>query len=54
MINVAQKHDIYQNTRFQTEVVRASWVEEQKKWELELRDLSGNTQDLETVYYDVL
>lgn len=54
MKNVARKYNIYENTRFQTEVLRASWVEERNQWKLELRDLSGTSQELETVYYDVL
>jgi hypothetical protein len=61
MKNVAKKHHIYENTKFETEVLRASWIAERKQWKLDLRNLnpsrlgtSNNKQEFESVYYDVL
>lgn len=36
MKGVARKHGIYEQTQFETKVIRATWIEERKKWELEL------------------
>lgn len=36
MQGVARKHGVYEQTQFETKVVRASWIENKKKWELEL------------------
>ncbi|CEP14896.1 hypothetical protein [Parasitella parasitica] len=53
--SVAKKHDIYQHTRFNTEVVRAAWIEEKKQWRLDLRDKHPSANDdIETVYFDIL
>ncbi|CAO0799620.1 unnamed protein product [Mucor circinelloides] len=36
MQGVARKYNVYEQTQFETKVVRASWIEDKKKWELEL------------------
>ncbi|KAI8881608.1 alpha/beta hydrolase fold-3 domain protein [Backusella circina FSU 941] len=37
MKTVARKYKVYEHTQFETEVVRTSWIEEKKQWELELK-----------------
>jgi cation diffusion facilitator CzcD-associated flavoprotein CzcO len=58
MRKVAKKHDVYENTRFQTEVLRATWIEDRKQWRLDLKDISPtsdlSSSEVETVYFDVL
>jgi cation diffusion facilitator CzcD-associated flavoprotein CzcO len=45
MRNVAKKYDIYKQTQFETEVVRATWIEGTKKWEIELKTAGSNGEN---------
>ncbi|CAO3607274.1 unnamed protein product [Mucor hiemalis] len=52
MQGVAKKYKLYEQTQFNTEVVRASWKENTNKWEIELKTKGiGATQ---TRYYDFI
>lgn len=52
MQGVARKYNLYDQTQFNTEVVRASWLEDTKKWEIELKTKGiGATQ---TRHYDFM
>jgi cation diffusion facilitator CzcD-associated flavoprotein CzcO len=53
MKKVAKKHDVFKNIQFNTTVVRASWIEEKKKWELELSQPSVNKKN-EVKYFDFM
>ncbi len=52
MKGVARKHNLYEQTQFQTEVVRASWIEDTKKWEIELK--SEGKEETEIRFYDIM
>lgn len=52
MKGVARKYGIYEQTQFETSVLRASWIEEKRQWELEL--LQHNSTVPQIVYYDFM
>ncbi|KAI9481502.1 MAG: hypothetical protein EXX96DRAFT_566975 [Benjaminiella poitrasii] len=52
MINVAKKHHLYEQTQFETEVTRASWIEDRKQWELEIK--TPNNDENHIKYYDLV
>lgn len=39
MQNVAKKYDVVKLIQFNTTVVRATWLDDKKKWELELNQV---------------
>lgn len=51
MQGVARKHGIYEQTQFETKVIRATWIEERKKWELELHQPTIH-KDNQIKYFD--
>lgn len=52
MRDVAKRHGVYEQTQFETEVVSASWIEEDKKWKLELKTVGNTTNQIK--YFDFL
>lgn len=52
MMSIARKHNLYKQVQLETEVVRASWIEDKKKWELELKTAGIN--DTRVSYYDLV
>lgn len=52
MRSVARKHHIYEQTQFNTEVIRASWIEQSKKWEIELK--TNESKETQTRLYDFM
>ncbi|CAO3618430.1 unnamed protein product [Mucor fragilis] len=52
MRSVARKHHIYEQTQFNTEVIRASWIEQSKKWEIELK--TNESKETQTRLYDFI
>lgn len=53
MHRVAKKYDVYKQVQFETSVVRATWIEEKKKWELELSQPSVDKKN-QIKYFDFL
>lgn len=53
MRNVAKKHHIYDQVQFNTKVVRATWIEEKKQWELELHQPSVSKEN-QIRYFDFM
>ncbi|KAG2220688.1 hypothetical protein INT45_012552 [Circinella minor] len=51
--NVAKKHNLYEKTKFQTEIIHAEWKEKEQKWFLKWRN-TNNHQETNSAYYDVL
>ncbi|KAI9348817.1 hypothetical protein BD770DRAFT_395037 [Pilaira anomala] len=49
---VARKYNIYEQTRFHTEVIRIDWIEQDQIWKIESRNLSSQTQDTIVEYYN--
>ncbi|ORZ06000.1 hypothetical protein BCR42DRAFT_427463 [Absidia repens] len=49
---VAKKYDLYNQTIFNTEVVQADWLENEKKWELTVRE--KESLDTRVIYFDVV
>jgi cation diffusion facilitator CzcD-associated flavoprotein CzcO len=49
---VAKKYNVYKHTQFETEVVRTSWLESKKQWELELKVQGHETNQLR--YFDFM
>ncbi|CAO3592616.1 unnamed protein product [Absidia cylindrospora] len=49
---VARKYDLYNQTIFNTEVVQADWLENEKKWELTVRE--KGSLDTRVIYFDVV
>ncbi|KAI9368961.1 cyclohexanone monooxygenase [Aspergillus egyptiacus] len=41
MVDFAKKHDLYQYVRFETEVIQATWCDEDGEWQLELQRPDG-------------
>jgi cation diffusion facilitator CzcD-associated flavoprotein CzcO len=52
MIGVAKKYKLYKQIQLETEVVRASWLEDRKKWELELK--TPDSKESRLAYYDLV
>jgi cation diffusion facilitator CzcD-associated flavoprotein CzcO len=52
--NVAKKYNVYAHIRFETEVIRAAWIKECKKWRIDLRTASDGGYTEESAYYDIL
>lgn len=52
MQGVAKKYKLYEQTQFNTEVVRASWKEDTNKWEIELK--TKGIEATQTRYYDFM
>ncbi|KAI9257355.1 monooxygenase [Phascolomyces articulosus] len=42
--NIAKKYDLYKNTRFETEMIRAEWNEKENNWLLEWRNVSNHQE----------
>ncbi|KAL0073400.1 hypothetical protein F4703DRAFT_1897664 [Phycomyces blakesleeanus] len=53
MQNVAQKYDLYAQTKFQTEVICTTWLEDIQKWKVDWRKTTDHSQ-LFTGLYDFL
>ncbi|KAI8881609.1 monooxygenase [Backusella circina FSU 941] len=51
---VARKYHIYERTQFETEVIRATWLEDMKKWEVELNRYMVKNKENEIRYYDFI
>ncbi|KAI8077569.1 putative FAD-binding monooxygenase [Thamnidium elegans] len=51
MRDVAKKYDVYKQTQFETEVVRITWIEKTKKWEIELKTAGSDTKN-QIKYFD--
>ncbi|KAI8138275.1 hypothetical protein BJV82DRAFT_697788 [Fennellomyces sp. T-0311] len=55
MQNVAKKHELYKQTRLQAKVIKAAWLEGQRRWQLDILDCSDNgSKELETAYFDFI
>lgn len=52
MRNVAKKYRIYEQTQFNTEVIRATWIEKTRKWQLELK--VKDTKETQAKLYDFM
>lgn len=52
MQGVAKKYKLEEQTQFNTQVTRAEWREQAKKWEVELR-VAGN-EEAEIRFYDFM
>jgi cation diffusion facilitator CzcD-associated flavoprotein CzcO len=52
MQGVAKKYNLYEQTQFETEVIRAIWDESIKQWQIELK--STQNKEIETRYYDFM
>ncbi|KAI7899854.1 putative flavoprotein [Cokeromyces recurvatus] len=52
MLQVAKKHRLKEQTQFETQVVRASWIESKKQWKLELKSFHNETNQIK--YYDIV
>ncbi|KAI8888003.1 FAD/NAD(P)-binding domain-containing protein [Backusella circina FSU 941] len=48
---VARKYRIYEQTRFNTEVLSIQWIEERLQWRLQYRSVRANTEEVHTEYY---
>jgi len=53
--DVAKKHNIYEHVSFNTEVIRAAWLDDRKQWQLDIRNTRSSADAaIETVYFDIL
>jgi cation diffusion facilitator CzcD-associated flavoprotein CzcO len=52
MKNVAKKHDLYTHIRFETQVQKLTWDENQRKWIASLLDMNSNR--IEEEVFDVV
>ncbi|KAI8076883.1 monooxygenase [Halteromyces radiatus] len=52
MRGVAKQFNLYDQTIFNTEVVRANWIQERKQWELSLREVGSS--NVQISYFDVV
>ncbi|KAJ2961730.1 hypothetical protein NQZ79_g2989 [Umbelopsis isabellina] len=58
--NVYRKYGLYEQTRFNTEVLSAHWMEEEKQWKLIVRKVEWNAKgevtygETEELYYNIL
>ncbi|KAI9257354.1 flavoprotein [Phascolomyces articulosus] len=50
---VAKKYNLYEKTKFETEIVHAEWKEQQQQWLLQWRN-TKNHQETGSGYYDIL
>ncbi|KAI8147058.1 hypothetical protein BJV82DRAFT_597567 [Fennellomyces sp. T-0311] len=50
MQGIARKHGLYEQTSLNTQVLKATWIEEDKKWKLDLR----KGDELTFVYFDMI
>lgn len=50
---IARKYGIYEQTQLETSVLRASWIEKTRKWELELHQPSVS-EEKQIVYFDYM
>jgi cation diffusion facilitator CzcD-associated flavoprotein CzcO len=48
---VARKYRIYEQTKFNTEVLSIQWIEERLQWRLQYRSVVANTEEIHTEYY---
>lgn len=53
MKDVAKKHKVYGQVQFNTKAVRTNWIEEKKKWELELHQPSVSKEN-QIKYFDFM
>ncbi|KAI8147575.1 hypothetical protein BJV82DRAFT_596084 [Fennellomyces sp. T-0311] len=53
MREVAKKHHIYEQTKFETEVVRSEWMDDKHQWHLEWRNVKDH-QQVGSGDYDIL
>lgn len=54
MKGVARKYHLYERTQFETEVIRATWLEDMRKWEVELNQYMVKDKENEVRYYDFM
>ncbi|KAI8147577.1 hypothetical protein BJV82DRAFT_710071 [Fennellomyces sp. T-0311] len=51
--HVAKKYNLYENIKFETEIVRAEWKEQQQQWLVQWRNVRDH-QQVGSGYYDIL
>lgn len=50
---VAQKYNIYEQTKFETEVIRIDWIQEKQLWKVDSKSTDRNhSQEIVTEYFD--
>ncbi|KAG0170373.1 hypothetical protein DFQ28_005980 [Apophysomyces sp. BC1034] len=49
---VARKYGLYEQTKFRTEVIRAQWMGDIQKWQLDWRCTDGSDTDVQTGFFD--
>lgn len=52
MRSVAKKYDIFKHTHLSTEVVKATWLTDKCKWQLDVK--TKGQEDIRSLYFDVL
>lgn len=52
MHKVAKKYQVYNQVQFETSVVRATWIDDKKKWEIELSRPSQKENQIK--YFDFM
>lgn len=53
MKHVARKHNLYEQVRFKTEVIRIEWVKDDQMWKVQTRSLETPIQEkITTEYYN--
>ncbi|KAI8145708.1 hypothetical protein BJV82DRAFT_22696 [Fennellomyces sp. T-0311] len=53
MLGLVDKYDLRSNATTHCEVVKATWLDTERKWKLDYRDRRYPDRELETVFYDV-
>ncbi|KAI9249748.1 hypothetical protein BDA99DRAFT_589938 [Phascolomyces articulosus] len=51
--DVANKRNLYSQTRLETKVTKSQWLEESRKWKLDLLDCSSNYNELDSHFLTV-
>ncbi|KAI9483616.1 MAG: flavin-containing monooxygenase FMO [Benjaminiella poitrasii] len=50
--NVAKKYNIYEQTRFKTEVLHMKWIEDRQMWEIQSHNVAEDNAEVTVEYYN--
>ncbi|CDS08506.1 hypothetical protein LRAMOSA09867 [Lichtheimia ramosa] len=53
-VGIAKKHNLYAQTRLETRVTNATWLDDERQWLLDLEDCSSENKPLESVKFDII
>lgn len=53
-VGIAKKHNLYAQTRLETRVTKATWLDDERQWLLELEDCSSENKPLESMKFDIM